>query len=127
MTDLNRDHNRLVWFDLPVIELNRAVSFYKAVLNIEVFIEKFGDIEFAVLSHDKGNGGCLVVQPEKVGSQGPLIYLNVHGRIVNAVQKVEECGGKVVEPLHAIGPHGFRALIEDSEGNRLALHSEVNS
>jgi predicted enzyme related to lactoylglutathione lyase len=24
---------------------------------------------------------------------------------------------------HAIGPHGFRTVILDSEGNRIALHS----
>jgi uncharacterized protein len=32
-------------------------------------------------------------------------------------------GGKVVKPVHSIGPHGFRAVILDSEGNRIALHS----
>jgi uncharacterized protein len=29
----------------------------------------------------------------------------------------------VLNPTHAIGPHGFRAIILDSEGNRVALHS----
>ena len=28
---------------------------------------------------------------------------------------------------HAIGPHGFRALIRDSEGNRIALHSNTDA
>ena len=31
--------------------------------------------------------------------------------------------GKVLESKHQIGPHGFRTVILDSEGNRLALHS----
>jgi hypothetical protein len=31
------------------------------------------------------------------------------------------------EPVHAIGPHGFRAVILDSEGNRLALHSRSDA
>ena len=30
-------------------------------------------------------------------------------------------------PIHPIGPHGFRAIILDSEGNRIALHSEVDA
>jgi predicted enzyme related to lactoylglutathione lyase len=32
-------------------------------------------------------------------------------------------GGTVLNPSHAIGTHGFRAIILDSEGNRVALHS----
>jgi uncharacterized protein len=31
----------------------------------------------------------------------------------------------VVEDATAIGPHGFRAVVLDSEGNRGALHSET--
>jgi hypothetical protein len=30
---------------------------------------------------------------------------------------------KIIEPKQSIGPYGFRAIILDSEGNRLALHS----
>jgi hypothetical protein len=33
-------------------------------------------------------------------------------------------GGKVLQPKHPIGPYGFRSVILDSEGNRIALHSE---
>jgi predicted enzyme related to lactoylglutathione lyase len=38
-------------------------------------------------------------------------------------QAVEQRGGKVLQPKHPIGPHGYRALILDSEGNRIALPS----
>lgn len=56
-----------------------------------------------------------------------LVYHNVDGRIRDAVVKVEELGGKVVQDVHAIGPHGCRALIEDSEENPMALHSTVDA
>ena len=126
MKELNREHNRVVWFDLPVADLERAVKFYRSLLAIEVSIEQFGETKFAVLAHDHGNGGCLVVQPENVGATGPMMYLNTHGRIQDAQQQVEANGGKVLEPIHPNGPHGFRALILDSEGNRLAIHSETD-
>ncbi len=32
-------------------------------------------------------------------------------------------GGKIIEPKKQIGPYGFRAIILDSEGNKMALHS----
>jgi predicted enzyme related to lactoylglutathione lyase len=52
-----------------------------------------------------------------------LIYLNAQGRLDDAVSAVESNGGKVLLPAHPIGPHGFRAVVLDSEGNRVALHS----
>ena len=49
--------------------------------------------------------------------------MNVEGRIQDAVIQAAKHGGKIVKPVHAIGQHGFRAVILDSEGNRIALHS----
>ena len=125
MADFNREKNLGVWFDIPVADLERACNFYREVCGIKVDIETFDDIRFAVLEHHDGNGGCLVIQPEEITSkQGILLYLNVHGRIRAALAKVVEHGGSIINDLHPIGPHGFRAIIQDSEGNRLALHSE---
>ena len=52
-----------------------------------------------------------------------LLYLNVDGRIKDAVEQVSKLGGAVLEDVHSIGPHGFRAIVRDSEGNRVVLHS----
>lgn len=124
MSDLNKQHNRAVWFDIPVADLDRATAFYTTVLAIKVDKQAFGDFHFAVLEHEQGNGGCLVVCPESITSdKGIMLYLNVNGRLEDAVEKAEKSGGKIVEPIHSIGPHGFRAIILDSEGNRVVLHS----
>lgn len=124
MSESNRNDDRAVWFDIPVSDLDRAIRFYEGVLAIGVAKESFGDTEFAVLEHGSGNGGCLVVKPDEViGDKGLLLYLGVEGRIRDATARVESLGGDVVEPTHPIGPHGFRAVVHDSEGNRIALHS----
>lgn len=123
MSDLNSAHNRLVWFDLPVADLERSAAFYRAVLGVMVHKEKFGDHAFCVLDHKDGNGGCLVLEPQNVSKAGALCYLNADGRIRDAVAQVGKHGGQVVEPIRSIGPHGFRAVVIDSEGNRIALHS----
>jgi uncharacterized protein len=124
MSDLNSGHNRLVWFDIPVADLERSRAFYQAVLGIPVQREKAGDVDFCVLDHKDGNGGCLVLEPHGIaGKGGVLCYLNVDGRIRDAMNQVAKLGGTVIEPTHAIGPHGFRAVVLDSEGNRIALHS----
>jgi predicted enzyme related to lactoylglutathione lyase len=53
-----------------------------------------------------------------------MIYLNASGRLDEAVAAVPMNGGSVIKSKHAIGPFGFRAIVIDSEGNRVALHSE---
>lgn len=128
MSDFNTQQNRAVWFDIPVDDLNRAAEFYRNVLAIHVQVESFNEMSFAVLEHKDGNGGCLVPRTSEISSDGGiLLYLNVDGRIADAVAKTEALDGKVIEPIHAIGPHGFRAIILDSEGNRVALHSTSDS
>lgn len=128
VSDFNSKHNRAVWFDIPVADLGRAAGFYAAVLDVKVHREKFDDFEFCVLDHEDGNGGCLIPKPEEVSSNsGLLVYLNVDGRIKDAVSQVEAQGGKIMQPVHSIGPHGFRAVVLDSEGSRIALHSNSDA
>ena len=116
--------DRVVWFDLPVGDLQRASKFYGAVLGIKVSQEDAGGFKFAVLEHTGGNGGCLV--PGKASADGILVYMNVDGRIQDAVKQAAKHGGRIVEKVKSIGPHGFRAVIVDSEGNRVALHSNTD-
>jgi predicted enzyme related to lactoylglutathione lyase len=127
MSDLNTLHNRAVWFDIPVAELKRAADFYSAVLAVKVDIFSDAGFSFAVIEHSDGNGGCLVPNPADISNKGVMLYLNVNGRIQDAVAKVNLHGGKVLQAVHAIGPHGFRAVVIDSEGNRVVLHSETDA
>ena len=129
MSDYNSEKNRFVWMDIPVDDLDRACSFYEAVLGCGVEKESFDGFEFAVIDHEDGNGGCLVPRGEgvKAVANGITVYLNVDGRIGEACKLVGELGGQVTMATHAIGPHGFRALIEDSEGNTFALHSNTDA
>jgi len=127
MTDVNASKNLMVWADLPVVDLDRAAAFYAAVFAMPVTRQEFNGMPFCVFEHGEGNGGCLVLKPREVSPFGILVYFNVDGRIREALTLVEPKGGKVVQGLHPIGPYGFRAIIEDSEGNRLALHATVDA
>jgi predicted enzyme related to lactoylglutathione lyase len=128
MSDLNTEHNRLVWFDIPAADVERAATFYRAVLGIEVHVVPMGEGKLGVLEHREGNGGCLVHDPESINRRGGiLVYLNVAGRIRDAVRQAERLGGRVLEPVTGIGEHGFRAIVADSEGNRIGLHSPTDA
>ena len=127
MGNLNSQVNRAVWFDIPVADLDRAAKFYRAVLGVDVGKETYGDFSFCVIEHRDGNGGFLVLNKAEIAAGGVLLYLNVNGRIRDAVGKVVPGGGSIIQDTHAIGPHGFRAVVLDSEGNRIALHSESDA
>ena len=117
----------ICWCDIPVLDLKRAMAFYSAVLGEPVTLQAGEGFEFGLLPHVQDSvSGCLYVSEENKPSQhGPLVYLNVAGRLDQAVDSVSTHGGKVIQPKHPIGPHGFRAIVEDSEGNRIALHSHT--
>ena len=127
MSDHNSKYNRVVWVDIPVADLDRSIAFYSAVLGVEVSKQSMPGMEFGVFFHEDGNGGCLVAQPGEVASdRGILVYMNVDGRIKDAVSRVRQKGGSITQEIHGIGPHGFRAIVVDSEGNRIALHSQTD-
>jgi predicted enzyme related to lactoylglutathione lyase len=120
----------LCWTDIPVVDLNRAIRFYSAVLGVEVTKMSEGGVQYGLLPHEEQNSsGCLCVGSDSAGinnkpsQNGPLIYLSVEGRLDAAVRAAKANDGKVLQEKQQIGPHGFRAVILDSEGNRIALHS----
>jgi hypothetical protein len=115
--------NRIVWFDIPVSDLDRAIRFYSAVLDIEITEEHPG---VAVMAHGANEiSGCLYKTDEdQITDSGLLLYFNVNGRLGEAVDGATENGGSIVEPKHEISQFGFRAKVIDSEGNTIALHSE---
>src|SRR5258708_11957165 len=115
----------LCWTDIPVIDLDRAIAFYSAVLGAPVTKEEGQPgMEFGLLPHDDNASGCLTVGGDNQPSlTGPLIYLSVDGRLDAAVEAGGANGGTVQQAPHQIGPYGYRAVVIDSEGNRIALHS----
>jgi predicted enzyme related to lactoylglutathione lyase len=57
-------------------------------------------------------------------SNGSLIYLNCDPDLQHVLDKVEKAGGKIIIPKTLVGPDlGYWALMLDTEGNRMALHS----
>jgi uncharacterized protein len=117
--------NQVVWVDIPVVNLDRAIKFYTAILGSPVVKQEYPGMTIGLLPHLENEvGGCLcVMEKARPSENGPLIYLNAQGRLDPAIAAVEPNGGKILQAKHQIGPYGYRAVILDSEGNRVALHS----
>jgi predicted enzyme related to lactoylglutathione lyase len=117
--------HQIIWCDIPVVDLDRAIRFYSAVIGAEVKKHEVPGMSIGLFPDaDTSVSACLFVsEKDKPSDSGPLIYLNCSGRLDAAVAAVEPNGGKILQPKQQIGGYGFRAVILDSEGNRMALHS----
>jgi predicted enzyme related to lactoylglutathione lyase len=121
--------NQIVWFDIPVLDIDRAIAFYSAVLGNPATRQDYPGMSMALLpGKDPDVTGCMYKDDHiKPSDNGPLLYFNCNDRLTEAVKAAESQGGKVVMPKHQIGPYGYRAIVLDSEGNRIALHSHGDS
>jgi predicted enzyme related to lactoylglutathione lyase len=117
--------NHIVWVDIPVLKLDRAMRFYSAIIGSEVEKQDYPGMSIGSFPHKDGEAaGCLYLSDTvKPSAEGPLVYLNVHGRLNEAIEAVVPSGGTVLLPKESMGPFGFRAIVLDTEGNRIALHS----
>jgi len=115
------------WFEIFVTDMERAVRFYQTVLDIDLRRENEDGRPMAIFASavEQGVGGALVRQPgREPTSQGVLVYLDADGKLDACLGRVERAGGAVVQPKTDIGKPGFIALVRDTEGNLVGLHSE---
>lgn len=123
--------NPVGWFEIPVLEMARAVKFYESVLDVKLELHRMGELDMAWFPMGEGRGasGSLVQHkewytPARNTKEGVLIYFtSPSGDLNNELSRIEKAGGRVVVPRESIGEHGFIAVFLDTEGNRVAIHS----
>lgn len=116
------------WFEIPVVDMNRAQTFYESVFDIAISIHEFGDFHMGWFPNDSEKSGATgsLVKHEMYtpSTTGPLIYFTCKDVTIE-LSRVVEAKGEILRPKSPIGDeHGFMALIQDTEGNRIALHSQ---
>jgi len=124
-------NNMVGWFEVPVSDMGRAISFYETVFQIKLERDKIGPLDMAYFPWVEGGGGAsgsLVFYPDfykPTSDKGVVIYFTaVSGDLSNELGRVPEAGGKVLVEKKLIREDiGFMGLFLDSEGNRVALHS----
>ena len=123
--------NAIGWFEIPVTDMERANKFYETVLDVKLDRNQMGPLDmawFPMTDKSYGSAGSLVCYPEfyTPSSNGVVIYFTAHsGDLNNELSRIEPAGGKVLQPKTKISDeYGFMALFIDSEGNRVALHSQ---
>jgi len=119
--------NAINWFEIPVKNFNRAKAFYETILGATMQPMEAMGMKSAFFPADLENGsigGCIIEGPGyELCNAGALVYLNGGENLAVILSNVEPAGGKTMLPKTAIGPNGFMAHFEDTEGNKVGLHS----
>ena len=125
---MTKAFNSVVYFEIPVKDMNRATTFYQSVFDLTFkreIIDKNEMVLFPFTEDGTGISGALargeIYEPTK---NGVVIYFKTEN-IQETLKKVIESGGQVLYPLTSNGDLGFVAEFEDSEGNRIALHQSL--
>jgi predicted enzyme related to lactoylglutathione lyase len=118
------------WFEIGTTDLDRATRFYETIFAIQFIPLDLPNIRMRMFPLDdmmNQVGGALVHSGgfhKPSATDGPLIYLNANPDVQQVLDRVEAAGGKILVPKTEISPeYGFMAVILDTEGNRIALHS----
>ncbi|MBB3086801.1 VOC family protein [Geodermatophilus sabuli] len=118
---------RVVHFEIPFDDGDRARSFYKEAFGWQV--QEMPEMAYTLVttgpSGDQGpteagfvNGGMLA--RADATSAGPVVVVDVESIDV-ALERVTELGGATVSPKTAVGDMGFAAYVRDPEGNVVGL------
>jgi len=116
------------WFEIPVRDLDRAARFYETMLGTKLKRESFAGTPMAMFPTGDITcvGGSLVADAKRQPSaDGALVYLNTLD-LDACVGRAAKAGGTVALAKTDIGPPGFIAIVIDTEGNRVGLHTPRN-
>jgi predicted enzyme related to lactoylglutathione lyase len=124
-------HNVAGWFNIPVMNMDRAVRFYESVFGLKLERHNVGQMEmawFPWVENGTGAGGSLSQATEffQPRDNGILVFLTASsGDLAFELSRIEEAGGKIIQPKTLITEEiGYMAICLDSEGNRIAMHSK---
>jgi predicted enzyme related to lactoylglutathione lyase len=126
---MNKETNSLNWFEIPVTDMQRAKHFYQVAFGIHMEDMSMPGMEMAGFPMEMGSGkasGALVKSDYgKPSIEGVLIYLNANPDMADVLDRILSEGGQIVMPKTLITPEiGYMANFIDTEGNRIALHSQ---
>ena len=118
--------NAVGWFEIYVDDMSRAKAFYEQVFGVR--LSKMDNTEIEMLSFPSqtntyGAPGALVrMAGFDAGANSVLVYFTCADCAVEA-EKAAKFGGRIKKPKRSIGQYGHIALVIDTEGNMIGLHS----
>jgi uncharacterized protein len=129
MQEFMSNKHAISWFEIPATDLARAQKFYETIFGMTMTKLDLPNIKMRMfpVQDPMCVGGAVVDSGgfhKPSASDGPLIYLSANPDVQKVLDKVQGAGGKILVPKTQISEQfGYMAVINDTEGNRIALHS----
>jgi predicted enzyme related to lactoylglutathione lyase len=122
----NAMQNPVDWFEIYVQDMERARAFYSQVFQVQLERLDTPDLEmwsFPMDGERYGASGALVrMEGFQPAGNGVMVYFKCEDCAAEAGRAADH-GGSVVKPKFSIGKYGHIALVKDTEGNMVGLHS----
>ena len=128
--------NPVGWFEIYVQDMSRAKAFYETVF--QMTLEQLpapstpgdgpceGNMDmwsFPMSKAHYGSPGALIrMEGIPSGAGGTMVYFSCDDCAIEAGRAAAN-GGTVYREKMPIGEYGFIAIVNDTEGNRIGLHS----
>ena len=114
--------NFAVWTEIPVLDLDQAISFYSNVFNIELAREDTGPNPMAMFPTDDDNSVAGHLYPGKPATdgQGPTIHFACPDTLEATRDRLAANGGTVLSDPIAIPPGSF-FYARDPDGNSISV------
>lgn len=120
------ERNPVGWFEIYVDDMERARRFYEATLAVKLQALESPVVKmlaFPMRENLPGCTGALVQMPEgRPAGNAVVIYFTCMDCAEEAARAARN-GGKVFKEKFSIGQYGYIALVHDTEGNLIGLHS----
>lgn len=120
--------NVITWFDIPTADFDRAVKFYSTILGAEIKLNDHMGQKLGFFPMDGDGVGGDLMPPGKgqfPSATGTRVFLNCDGKLDEVISRVQAAGGHVLQDKFSIGEPGWVAMISDTEGNTVGLHSKT--
>ncbi len=124
--NMKTNRNPVGWFEIYVQDIERAKAFYQKTF--QVTLERLESPEMELWAFPMGMdipgcSGAIVKMPGKdSGTGGTIVYFSCADCAVEASRAAQQ-GGRIQRAKMSIGEYGFIALVYDTEGNMIGLHS----
>lgn len=122
------ENNPVGWFEIYVQDMERAKKFYEDVFlvkleRLESPIKEMEIWSFPMQMGKMGAGGALVrMEGCLSGGNSTLVYFSC-ADCANEATRATQAGGSIQSEKFSIGQYGYIAMVIDTEGNMIGLHS----
>ncbi len=116
--------NLIAWVEIPSEDFNRAVAFYKQLLQMELEIIDCDTEKMACFPG--GEGAIINAKGYTPSREGVLVSLNTGKKLDATIKRIEELDCEITIPKTKIQAEGrgYFAVFIDCEGNRIGLYGD---